>query len=392
MTGRERMLTALAGGKPDRVPVTLFIIDQGHFLNQMCPDVPATDYLRLQLKVIELQKQFGCDVFVRVLYGLMNPLNLIYGGLDVSQQTDTWQVTTEEIRNGRLTIQRSTIRTPDGELTQDFSLDEQRPGTFCYACTRHPIQSMRDLEIASRYEPTMPAHWPEHARRWIGTVKEAVADAGILGAWSPYGPFNVGSLLVDLNTLYEAPLGDPEFHAHLMEFAIRRSTPYLRAIDAAGVDVHCIGGNVGGGCMGRATYDAHLLPYERRYMSIVQERGTFGMYHNCGQIMCLVDSYKALGAKVVEPFSPPPLGDCADLRATRERVAGAYAMLSGIDQVNVLQKGSVDAVKLATETAVKAGKAAGGGFILQPVDFLEYGTPVENVEAYVATALEHASY
>ena len=34
----------------------------------------------------------------------------------------------------------------------------------------------------------------------------------------------------------------------------------------------------------------------------------------------------------------------------------------------------------------------GGRFILQNADFLEYGTPPENVEAFVATAIEHAGY
>jgi hypothetical protein len=66
-------------------------------------------------------------------------------------------------------------------------------------------------------------------------------------------------------------------------------------------------------------------------------------------------------------------------------------VLSGIDQVNVLQKGTLDEVKRATEQTIKTGKP-GGVFIMQPVDFLEYGTPVENVEAYVQTALEHAAY
>ncbi len=66
-------------------------------------------------------------------------------------------------------------------------------------------------------------------------------------------------------------------------------------------------------------------------------------------------------------------------------------MLSGVDQVNVLQKGTIDHVKRATEQVIRTGKP-GGGFILQPVDFLEYGTPLENIEAYAATALEHAAY
>ena len=68
-----------------------------------------------------------------------------------------------------------------------------------------------------------------------------------------------------------------------------------------------------------------------------------------------------------------------------------YVILSGIDQVNILQKGTVDDVKFKTEEAMKAGKP-GGKFIMQPVDFLEYGTPVENVEAYVKTALELSAY
>jgi uroporphyrinogen-III decarboxylase len=115
------------------------------------------------------------------------------------------------------------------------------------------------------------------------------------------------------------------------------------------------------------------------------------MYHNCGQIMALVDSYKDLGVRVVEPFSPPPLGDCNDLAGTKARVGGAYSVLSGIDQVNVLQKGTIDEVKRATQEGILAGKP-GGGFIMQPVDFLEYGTPEKNVEAYVKTAREYSDY
>jgi hypothetical protein len=40
---------------------------------------------------------------------------------------------------------------------------------------------------------------------------------------------------------------------------------------------------------------------------------------------------------------------------------------------------------------MRAGKP-GGRFILQNADFLEYGTPIENVEAFVRTALEHSAY
>ena len=49
MTSRERFLKVLNGQMPNRVPVTLFISDQGHFLEQMCPDVDPLNYETLQL-------------------------------------------------------------------------------------------------------------------------------------------------------------------------------------------------------------------------------------------------------------------------------------------------------------------------------------------------------
>jgi hypothetical protein len=48
MTPRERFLTTFRGEMPDRVPVTLFIQDQGHFINQVYPDVDPWDFETLQ--------------------------------------------------------------------------------------------------------------------------------------------------------------------------------------------------------------------------------------------------------------------------------------------------------------------------------------------------------
>jgi uroporphyrinogen-III decarboxylase len=390
MTSRERFLKVFKGEMPDRVPITLFLADQGHFLNQMYPEVDPWDFDTLQMKVLEIQRRFGVDVFVRLLYGINDPLNIIYGGLDVSQSTDTWRVSMEKVRNGNTLIERATIRTPDGTLTQDFSINENRPGTFMYSCTKHPIEGAKDLDMVRKYEPKMPPAWPAKAKSRVQRMKKAIGEDGIVGTWSPHGPYNNCSLLIDLNTLYSIFLTDPVYYAELISFAYERSLPYAQALDDAGVDVHCVGGNVPSGFLGKRTYDEHILSYEKKYIDFVQKNGTPAMYHNCGQVMALVESYKDLGVRIVEPFSPPPLGD-ADIAEAKRRSGGAYVILSGIDQVNVLQNGTVEDVRRATAAAMKAGKV-GGKFIMQPVDFLEYGTPVENVEAYVRTAMENAAY
>jgi len=391
MNARDRFLKVFAGEQPDRVPITLFIVDQGHFLEQMYPDIDPLDYETLQLKVIDLQKQFGVDVFVRMLYGINDPLGIHCGGLNVSQENENWQVYKERLEQGSTTVIRSTITTPEGQLTQDFSINRLRPATFMYGCTKHPIKTPEDLEIARKYEPAFLT--PEKAqmiKNRVSKIKGALGDDGIVGSWTPHGPFNNASLLMNEESLYSLFLTDYSFYEQLMTFAMERILDYTRAIDDAGIDVHCVGGNVPGGFLGKKFYDEYILPFEKKYIEFVQGRGTPAMYHNCGEIMNLVESYKELGARIIEPFSPPPLGD-ADLKKAKDIVQGAYVMIGGVDQVNVLQKGTIDEVKRKTEETIKIGKD-GGKFILQSADFLEYGTPLENIEAYVETAKQFADY
>lgn len=392
MTPRQRFKAVLRGDLPDRVPVTLFIQDQGHFINQMYPQLDPWDATTIQLKVIELSRQFGADVFVRLLFGTLDPFQwMFFGGLNVSEQSDSWEVRTEETNDGRTTLRRSQIRTPGGTLRQEFSIDEIRPGTLMYACTEKPVRTMADLELVRRYEPGMPAWWPAAVHDRIAPIRAAVGDDGIVGCWSPHGPFNMASLLIDEQDLYAMFYTDPDFYRELMEVSLARVADYTRAIDAAGIDVHLIGGNVPGGFLGRRNYEQHVLAYERRQVQLAQANGTPAFYHNCGQIMQLVESYKGLGVVGVEPFSPPPqLGD-ADLALVKELVGSAYVVVGGVDQVLVIQGGSVDDVRRATERTMEMGKP-GGRFILQNADFLEYGTPPENVEAFVQTAIEHAGY
>ncbi len=390
MTSRERFLKVIQGEMPDRVPVTLFLCDGGHFLNQLYPEIDFLEHERLQLKVIEVQKQFGADVFVRMLYGVNDPLFIHMGGLNVTRQTGDWEVHTEEVPHGNTRIQRSIIRTPAGTLTQDFSTTEVRPGTFVFACTKKPIANEADLDIAIRYEPRMPPEWKQQVKQRIQRIQAALGDDGILGTWTPHGPFNNASLLIDHDVLYSLFRVDYPFYEKLMNFAMDRILDYTAAIDDAAPDVHCVGGNVPGGFLGKANYDRYILPFEKKYIDFVQRNGRPAMYHNCGQVMNLVESYKQLGVRMVEPFSPRPLGD-AGLARVKQIVGRAYIVLSGVDQVNVLQNGTLDEVRRITRETMLTGKP-GGGFIMQSVDFLEYGTPVENVAAYVETALEHAGY
>ena len=390
MKGRERFLKVINGEIPDRVPVTLFIHDEGFFIKQVYQDdISKDDHLKTQLKVIEIQKQLGADVFVRLLFGAV-PNYVHFGGVNVDIETENWEVYTEEFKRGESIVRKSTISTPDGKITQDFTINEISPGSYVYACTDKPIKAEKDLDIIMKYEPGMDKAYPKRIKKIVSVIKETVGDGGIVGVWSPHGPFNSTSLLIDLTSLYSLFLTDYKFYEKLMNFSVERIKNYANAISDSGVDVHCIGANVAGGFIGKKTFDKYILPFEKKYIDIVQSRGIPALYHNCGEIMNLVESYIEVGPKMVEPFSPSPMGD-GNLAEAKSRSKGRFIIAGNVDQVNTLKPGPINKIKKVTKETVEVGKV-GGKFILQSADFLEYGTPLKNLEAFIKTGVEYGDY
>jgi uroporphyrinogen-III decarboxylase len=385
------MLLTLRGGQADRVPVCLFIHDEGNFLKQVHPGLDLTKPLDCKKKLIELQAGLGLDLFVRLLHGLY-PDWIVYGGANVDARGEDWEVATEETREGSSLVKRSIVRTPGGSLEQEFTVSESvdAPGTVWYACTRKPIKTEKDLDIMMRYEPSMDGAFPGHVEKLVTEVKREIGVRGVVAAWVPGAAFNHASTLVELSEIYCLFLTDRAFYEKLLRFCIRRTLPFLEAIASSGVDVVCMGGNVPGGFLGKKNYDRFILPFEREYVGNVKRLGSIALYHNCGEIMALAESYRELEADVVEPFAPPPLGD-GNLAEAKRISRGRYAIVGNLDQVNVLKEGTADDVRKVTRDTLEIGKK-GGRFVLQTADYLEYGTPLDNVRAYVETGLRFGRY
>jgi hypothetical protein len=55
----------------------------------------------------------------------------------------------------------------------DFSAHEIRKGTFLYCCTKKPIESAKDRDVAIKYEPRMPAVYPKKVKARVKKIKDA---------------------------------------------------------------------------------------------------------------------------------------------------------------------------------------------------------------------------
>ncbi len=391
MTGRERLLCALRGKRPDRVPVTLFIQSQGHFVTQLDPKADPWDFEKLQKRIVDYQRGLGVDIHVRMLFfNPHEPVYAVFNLLNVDNETEEWKIATEETQSGNTTKYRHTITTPEGELHQTFCVNEERPNIFMYGCTEPPIQNAEDLRLAMKYEPPYSDRTKALMKKNVSIIKDYVGVDGIVSAWANGTLFNNISGLIDQMELYALFLTEPDYYKDLMAFAKKRVFAYTDILIDAGVDAICLSGNAAGGFVGNRCFHDYILPYEKEYIAYCQRKGTPVIYHNCGKVMDLIPSYKEMGAMNIEPFSPSPLGD-ADLEKLRDMIDKEFTATSGVDQVNVLQKGTREDVRKATRKAMEEGKKF-DRFIMQNVDFLEFGTPMENVEEYAYTALSLAAY
>ena len=103
MKSRERILGVIAGKIPDRVPVCLFIKDEGNFLRQVYPDLDYGNILECKYRLIDLERELGLDLFIRLLHGIY-PDWIIYGGVNIETETEKWEVSTDEIKEAHSII------------------------------------------------------------------------------------------------------------------------------------------------------------------------------------------------------------------------------------------------------------------------------------------------
>ena len=127
-----------------------------------------------------------------------------------------------------------------------------------------------------------------------------------------------------------------------------------------------------------------MQPHERRLIEAIHAAGKFSVYHNCGCAKSLYANYREMGMTVWETVSEAPRGDnrLADAKAA---LGDKICLLGNLDQVDFLKRANPAEVAARTREIVAVGKP-GGRFIFSTSDYLEKGTPRENVVAMTEAA------
>lgn len=380
MTSQERILAVLRGEIPDRVPITLFV--QEEYLNAY---YGRTDCSRV-LDAVKLSRELGFDALTRDHYHIEPHFT--------RQSYPNWEVNKKQFVENGIAHRLLTITTPKGVLTQDevAPYDPATIGGIHFTTKTYLLSDLeRDYEIMKCYMPAPSSEYIADMKAHAAWAISTVADSGLAAPWGTGGTFNTACTLRALEDLLCDPYDDEDLYADMMGFITDILARDYALLAESGYDLIGMQGNMANGGMLSCDYfRKNVMPYEERIIDAVHAQGKYVLYHNCGLARGLYPAYADMHMDVFETLSPAPMGDNSLIEA--KTLLGQNKVLSGnLDQVYFLKTATPNQVAAAAREAVLAGKP-GGRYLFACSDFLERGTPTENVRAMILAAKEAGVY
>jgi len=370
MTGKERMMLAIDGQKPDRLPVTIHQWQQYH-LDRHMGGMDALSAFRATgmdaaIQYFEAMGQFWVPQAEKYIV-----------------QTPQWR---EEVRlvrsDGTERVLDHVITTPEGELTYRTAANATTTWIL-----RYLIQRPEDVELIDRYMPVARLD-----RRAVAAAYDALGDDGILRGfvWGDQaGCWQHACCLMDVSELILAAVDDPGWVHRLLGVLLARKLRFVEeSLAGAKFDLIETGGGAGSDTVISPTMHREFcLPYDRQVHRAVHQAGLKVTYHTCGGMVHILDEIVANETDASETLSPPGTGgNVTDPAAVRRAFAGKVSLIGGMDQHNVLTRGTPEQIRREVRRLFE-GFGPDGGYILSASDHF-FDTPPDHLRAYAEAAKE----
>ncbi|MDM8005388.1 MAG: uroporphyrinogen decarboxylase family protein [Phycisphaerae bacterium] len=341
MTPRERLLTVLRHGRPDRVPVTIY----GYSKHDDAWYNHEPSYAPL----IELEARYG-DSFVGAPIDcpvFLGDPNVVHGQ--------------EEVHPDGSVVMRTEIDTPKGKLS---AVSRRDPGLMTNWQVEPLVKSDEDIErVLSMPDP--PAE--VNARR-IAELEARVGEDGILC-------FSVGDALGHVVGLFD--FEDFVLRCYTDDGPIRAlldkaQGQVLRAIQTIGPVVKSAAFRLwgpeyaGAPLMDPSVYFArYVVDRDREATDAIHATGNLCVIHCHGRLRDLLDMIGDIGADALEPLETLPMSTAdVTLAEVKERI-GRRMCLMGAVQAHTLETGTPEDIRRQVRESIETA-AGDGAFVLLP--------------------------
>lgn len=370
-TSRERILTAMRLGTPDRVPV---IPDISNMIPARLTGKPFWDVYYhedppLDEAYVDAVRHFGMDGWY------------IYDNATMVEDPK-WQTRVLDKKEDEWKVQRW-VDTPLGHLEE----------IVCYPVDNPPWTVQGMIKDIAQDLPKLRWFMEQKSLKNLCRNKGTIGDLGVYGvAIETFMGFWVwvrdGGSMQAIQDFFQQPDLMREVHEFYSMFVERAA----KEIVAQRPDEILIAGSASSLSLSSpAIYREFDLPLIKTISSVCKEAGVICHQHTCGRSRMLVEiNYKETDINVIEPLERPPGGD-VDLKEVKEKFGAKFCLKGNVNTFDTMLNGSVQDVEREAMGCIDAA-AKGGGFILSTGDQCGRDTPEENLFALIEVAKTYGKY
>jgi len=363
MNSRERLLTALKGKIPDRLPATTHHV-MPYFLTRYLGGIESDDFF----------EEFGLDPVRWVVAHrpdtsrgeYFDPQQGAVGFLEARRvSSDSWRVEAQVLDGCEYMTTRYRFVTPGGTLSMTLQSDE-----YTSWVTERLIKEKVDIDVIGEYVTAPKCDVDEVNRQAAdfgdrGIIRSHICCFDVFG--QP-GCWQDACCLVGTEKLILAAFDDPGWVHALLKILHDRKTVYVRSMKDALFDILELGGgSASTTVISPRLFEEFVAPYDGEIIACAHEAGQRVVYHTCGGMMPILEQIADMQPDAMETFTPPEMGGDVILSKAKKRIGHRVCMIGGFDQYHYFKGCAPEETRKAVRRAF-ADAGEGGGFILSPSD------------------------
>ncbi len=199
-------------------------------------------------------------------------------------------------------------------------------------------------------------------------------------------PFRHAVMLRGLEKVLRDTRKAPESLRELLEISLTGLMHWGIAVAEAGADIICISDpTVSRDVMSRDMWLNFGFPYLKRLVDVLKKTGRPLMLHVCGDTSDRLDTFVDAGFDILN------LDTKVDFEFARERVGNKVCLMGNVCPITILLFGTPADVERESKKVIRQA-GLDGRFILSSGCFLSPDTPMENIDAMVNVAKTFGCY
>ena len=284
MTERERLLTLLNGGKPDRVP---WFGDLDYWATSLIGRGMKPKGFKESAAYIDWHRDLRVGFYLQGYF----PFKTVIENCRVTER-----------RAGP--ARRRTIETPHGVLSETWTWLAE---SFSEAPTERLVKSAGDLK-AYRHVFENTRYEPDYA--FAGLRRRQVDGAGVVLCYLPKSPFmQMAALDAGIAAVVEMSADDPGRLAETLSAVRLAHDRAARVAVESPAEILMIPENLSSEVVGPRFYEMFMRDYHETWSRRIRTAGKFSCVHLDGTLKGLLRQVCAAGFTFIEAMTPAPVGD-----------------------------------------------------------------------------------